>query len=247
MHTAFVFIQVVLTILGLLVGNCKAQGKPETSVSQPSAETSSTNTSDEKTYGSPSFQQRYPRYQLRPDDTFDVVFEFSPEFNQTVTVQPDGYIALRSIGELQVKDMTIPQLTDALRKAYGAILNEPAIEVVLKDFEKPYFVAQGKFVRPGKYDLRGDTTVSQAVALAGGFTNTAKHSQVVLFRRVSDDWAETKVLDMKKMLETKNLGEDLHLRSGDMIYVPQNRISKIERFLPIPHASAGVLVDPSKY
>jgi protein involved in polysaccharide export with SLBB domain len=54
---------------------------------------------------------------------------------------------------------------------------------VLKDFEKPYFVAGGRVARPGKYDLRGDTTVSQGIALAGGFLDSAKHSQVVLFRR----------------------------------------------------------------
>lgn len=244
MRTASVVTQVLLT-LGLVVGHCKAQGKPET-ISQPS-EASSIQTQVEKSNGSPQFQDRYPRYQLRPDDSFEVMFEFSPEFNQTVTVQPDGYIALRGVGDLQVKGMTIPQLTGALRKAYGAFLFEPTIEIVLKNFEKPYFVASGRVARPGKYDLRGDTTVSQGIALAGGFLDTAKHSQVVLFRRVSDEWTESKVLDMKKMLNHKNLAEDLHLRPGDMIFVPQNRLSKIERFLPIPKATGSVMVNPTQY
>ena len=43
----------------------------------------------------PTFQQRYARYKLEFGDQFDVSFELSPEFNQTVTVQPDGYITLR--------------------------------------------------------------------------------------------------------------------------------------------------------
>ncbi len=50
--------------------------------------------------GQSSFQTRYPRYKLRPGDAFDVSFELSPEFNQTVTVQPDGYITLRGIGDV---------------------------------------------------------------------------------------------------------------------------------------------------
>ena len=244
MRTAFVVTQVLLT-LALLVVHCEAQSKPETIVPQANPQASLTKTPEEKSHGSSDFQERNPRYQLQPDDIFDVVFEFSPEFNQTVTVQPDGYVALRGVGELQVKGMTTPQLTDALRKAYEAFLQEPAIEVVLKTFEKPYFVAGGKVARPGKYDLRGDTTVSQAIAVAGGFLDTAKHSQVVLFRRVSEDWAETKVLDMKKILNTKNLGEDLRLRPGDMIFVPQNRLSKIERFLPFPRSSNVMLNPPS--
>ena len=34
--------------------------------------------------------QRNPRYTLRKGDTFDLDFALSPEFNQTVAVQPDG-------------------------------------------------------------------------------------------------------------------------------------------------------------
>ena len=245
MRTAFVIAQLLVT-LGLLLVLCEAQSKPETIVPQPNPQASLAKTPEEKSPGSSDFQERNPHYQLRPDDIFDVVFEFSPEFNQTITVQPDGYISLRGVGELQVKGLTIPQLTSALRKAYGAFLHEPAIQIVLKDFEKPYFVAGGRVARPGKYDLRGDTTVSQAIAVAGGFLDTAKHSQVLLFRRVSEGWVEAKVLDVKKMMNTRNLAEDAYLRPGDMIFVPQNRLSKIERFLPIPR-NGNVMVNPAQY
>jgi len=244
-RTAFVVTQ-LLVILGLLVVHTEAQSKPETIVPQPKPQASLAKTPEEKSPGSSDFQERNPHYQLRPDDIFDVVFEFSPEFNQTITVQPDGYISLRGVGELQVKGLTIPQLTGALRKAYGQFLHEPAIQIVLKDFEKPYFVAGGRVARPGKYDLRGDTTVSQAIAVAGGFLDTAKHSQVLLFRRVSEGWVEAKVLDVKKMMNTRNLAEDAYLRPGDMIFVPQNRLSKIERFLPIPR-NGNVMVNPAQY
>ena len=245
MRTAFVVAQLLVT-LGLLLVHCEAQSRPETIVPQPNPQASLAKTPEEKSPGSSDFQERNPHYQLRPDDIFDVVFEFSPEFNQTITVQPDGYISLRGVGELQVKGLTIPQLTSALRKAYGAFLHEPAIQIVLKDFEKPYFVAGGRVARPGKYDLRGDTTVSQAIAVAGGFLDTAKHSQVLLFRRVSEGWVEAKVLDVKKMMNTRNLAEDAYLRPGDMIFVPQNRLSKIERFLPIPR-NGNVMVNPAQY
>jgi len=103
---------------------------------------------------------------------------------------------------------------------------------LLKDFERPYFIADGQVGHPGKYDLRGDTTVIQAVAIAGGLQNSAKHSQVVLYRRVNDDWIEAKLLNVKKMENSRNLSEDMHLKPGDMIFVPKNRISKIQQFIP---------------
>src|SRR5208282_2870339 len=129
------------------------------------------------------FSQRHTRYKLQSGDVFDIAFELNPEFNQTASVQPDGYITLRGIGDIQVKGMTVPELTETLRGAYGKILNDPLISVVLKDFEKPYFTASGQLNKPGKYELRGNTTLTEAIAIAGGFNGDAKHSQVLLFRR----------------------------------------------------------------
>jgi polysaccharide biosynthesis/export protein len=189
--------------------------------------------------------RRSPRYELRAGDVLDISFEFTPEFNQTVPIQPDGFITLRGVGDIQVGGLTVPELTETIRTGYRRILRDPTIAVALKDFEKPYFIASGEVARPGKYELRGDTTVVEAIAIAGGFVKeSAKHSQVLLYRRVSRDWMQGTVVDVKKMMQDKNLNEDLHLKPGDMIIVPQNSISKVERFLPMPRAGINVSTIP---
>lgn len=188
----------------------------------------------------PALQQRNPRYQLCKGDTFDLTFPFSPEFNQTVTIHPDGFITLNNLGDLYVAGKTVPELRELLKTAYGKILHDPVITVVLKDFEKPYFIASGEIGHPGKYELRDDITVTQAIAIAGGFNENSKHSQVLLFRRVSSDWAEVKVLNVKKMYQARNLTEDLHLQPGDMFFVPQNHISKIRKWVPYTSVSTGI-------
>lgn len=190
---------------------------------------------------SPAFGDRNPRYQLHPGDVVDMSFPFSPEFNQTVTVQPDGFVTLREVGDMKVLDLTLPQLREALIARYQKILKSPEVNLLLKEFEKPYFLADGQVGHPGRYELRGPTTVVQGLALAGGFTkDTAKHSQVVLFRRIDNQWSETHVIDIKHMLANKNLSEDMELHPGDMIYVPQNSVSKITRFLPTPGVGMGI-------
>jgi len=193
----------------------------------------------------PALRQRYPRYRLRSSDVIDLAFRFTPEFNQEVTVQPDGYIQARGLpNDVYVQGMTVSELTAALQKAYTAILNEPEISVTLKDFDKPYFVAGGLVGKPGKYDLRGTTTATQAVAMAGGFADGAKNSQVVLFRRATtEDWVEVKVLNLKQVLKGKNLNEDTVLQPGDMLYVPKSTWSKIEKFLP--RSSLGAFFSPA--
>jgi polysaccharide export outer membrane protein len=179
------------------------------------------------------FQQRTQRYRIEAGDTFDLNFDLSPEFNQlAVAVQPDGFVTLRSVGDLKVAGQTVPELTQTLRTAYAKILNEPQISVVLKEFEKPYFVAGGQVAKPGKYDMHGNVTVTQAIEIAGGFQSSAKHSRVYLFRRIDDQWTESKLIDVKKMEKQGSLGEDPFLHNGDMILVPKNTMSKIDRYIP---------------
>jgi polysaccharide export outer membrane protein len=182
----------------------------------------------------PHFGVRNPRYRLRPGDVIELSFAFQPEFNQSIPVQPDGFATLRQIGDLQVSGLTVPEFKAMVVSRYGVILNNNEIEVQLKDFEKPYFMADGQVGHPGKFELRGQTTVTQGLAMSGGMNSSAKHSQVLLFRRVNDQWFETKVLDVKRMVKDKNLAEDIELQPGDLIFVPRNRISKIERFVPSP-------------
>lgn len=194
----------------------------------------------------PRLQSRDARYEIRSGDSFDVNFELSPEFNQSgVTVQPDGYVTLRGVGDVKVDGETVPELTQSLRTAYGKILHDPIISVILRDFEKPYFVADGQLGRPGKYDLRGSVTLTQAIAMAGGFTDASKHSQVLLFRRVDDRWTEAKIFNVKKMEKSGNLAEDPFLRPGDMLFVPKNTFSKYSHF--IPTGSLGTFWDASKF
>jgi polysaccharide export outer membrane protein len=186
----------------------------------------------------PGFQERNPRYRLRKGDSFDLDFAMTPEFNQVVAIQPDGYITLKGAGSVFVEGQTVPELTETLKTAYVNILHDPVIAVSLKDFEKPYFIASGEVARPGKYDLRSDLTVTEAVAIAGGFDDKSKHSQVVLFRPVSGGGFEAKLINVKKLLASRNLSEDIRLQPGDMLYVPQNALSKIRPFLPTSGVSA---------
>ena len=181
--------------------------------------------------------ERHPLYRLQASDVVDVSFTVAPEFNQTLTVQPDGYVMLKDAGMVAAQGLNLEEFTEAVRKAYQGYLHDPLVAVSLKDFERPYFVVGGEVGRPGKYELRTDTTVAEAVEIAGGLTQDAKHSQVVLFRRVNDDLVETRLLNLKKMLKQPSLKEDAHLRPGDMVFVPQNQISKIARYLSKPSLS----------
>jgi len=190
--------------------------------------------------GNPRLGGRRPLYRLNRSDVVGVSFTLSPEFDQTLTVQPDGYVALKDAPPVLAQGLTLEEFRLAVQQAYTGYLHEPQVAVALKDFEHPYFIAGGEVGKPGKYELRADTTIMEAVEIAGGFTHEAKHSQVLLFRRVNNDLVEARVFDLKKMLKEKSLGEAAQLHPGDFVFVPQNSISKIDRFLTRPALSLYV-------
>jgi polysaccharide biosynthesis/export protein len=198
-----------------------------------SATTPATQAGHSESAERPALQQRDPRYRLCASDVITLAFPLTPEFDQTQTVQPDGFVSLVGAGEVHLQGLTTRESVETVRAAYGSILNDPIVTIELKDFNKPYFIVGGQVSKPGKYDLRGYTTAAEAVAIAGGFTELAKHSQVLLFRRVNDDWLEVKPLDLKRILQGHDVNEDAAIRPGDMLFVPQNLFSKVKRFIPV--------------
>jgi polysaccharide export outer membrane protein len=190
-----------------------------------------------------SFAERDPRYRLQPTDVVEIHYRYTPEFDQTVTVQPDGFVTLQIIGDLKLQGLTLDQLKAAILEKAARRLNDPEVSIVLKDFERPYFVVGGEVGAPGRFEMRGTITALQAIAMAGGFKSaSAKHSQVILCRRVGPDLAETQILNLKAAMSASAKEPLVDLRSGDMLIVPQNRVSKIERF--VKWGNFGIYANP---
>jgi polysaccharide biosynthesis/export protein len=229
--------------LSCAVAVCTAQSipQPAQSAAQANSSTIPNQPTDESR---PELHKRNPRYRIEADDIMELSFRYTPEFDQEVTVQPDGFIQLKGLpDEVHVQGLTVPELIVELKKAYANVLNDPVISVVLRDFEKPYFIAGGQVGKPGKYDLRGDTTAGQAIAIAGGFSDFAKNKQVLLFRRYSNDTVEVKVYNLKNIMKGKNVEEDPMLQPGDMLFVPKTWMASIDRFLP--RTSLGTYFSPA--
>jgi polysaccharide export outer membrane protein len=179
-----------------------------------------------------TFAEHNPRYQLQPSDVLEIHYRYTPEFDQTITVQPDGFATLQIVGDLKLQGLTMDQVKAAIIEKASRRLKDPEITLVLRDFEKPYFVVAGEVASPGRFEMRGTITAVQAIAMAGGFkTASAKHSQVILYRRAGSDLARAEILNLKAAMSTSATESLTDLRPGDMLIVPQNRVSKVERYV----------------
>jgi polysaccharide biosynthesis/export protein len=188
------------------------------------------------------FSVRNARYQLCAGDVMDLNFEFTPEFNQSnVAIQSDGFATLAGIGDVHLAGLTVPEARKQLVDSYSKILTNPVITLTLRDFNKPYFIAEGEVGKPGKYEMRARITLIEAIGMAGGFNDSSKHSEVWVFHHLADGTVQSKRVNVKQMLAQGDLKEDFSLSPGDTVYVPQNTTSKIKGLI---QPSVGATMTP---
>ena len=179
-------------------------------------------------------------YKLRPGDEFLLSYRITPEFNQDVTLGPDGHANLYIAGDVQLSGLTLQQAHDLIIQKETGKLNEPELSIVLKDFDKPYVVVSGEVIQPGRILIRQEVTALQAVMLAGGFKETSYSSQVLVYRRLGQgDLAEVHVLDLHRMSKKGQLQHDLVLQPGDMLMVPINKLEHTYRYVRLVPLGLG--------
>ncbi len=183
------------------------------------------------------------RYTLHAGDVISLDYRYTPEFNQTVTIQPDGYVTLDIVGDVKIAGLTLDEVHDQIVKMASSRLNHPELNLTLKDFEHPYIVVAGEVAKPGKFELRDDTTALQAIMLAGGFKDSARDTKVVLFRRINQQMAEVRQLNLHNVRRTSDLEHDTELQPGDMLLVTRNKLEHLSRFMKA--TNLGLYFDPT--
>jgi len=183
-----------------------------------------------------------PLYTLHIGDVIVLSYRLTPQFNQTVTVQPDGSVGLKLVGDIHVAGLTLNQLHDRIVQLASKELNHPELAITLKHFQPPYVVIAGEVEKPGKIVLHEDTTALQAIMLAGGFKPAARDTRVILFRHINGDEAEVRCLDLHKITKRAQLERDIVLEPGDMLLVTRNRLAHFSHFMKA--TNLGVYFDP---
>ena len=188
-----------------------------------------------------SAQTSQARYTIQVSDVVALSYRYTPEFDYAGPVQPDGYITVPLLGAIRIVGLTVESARDAVLQKAQLRLRDPELSFVLKEFRMPLFTVLGEVEKPGQFELHGRIGVLEAVALAGGFKRSAKHSQVVLLRRADNDRASALLIDAKQLAQTPDPEHDIPLEMGDTLFIPQSVLSKVERFIPF---ASLILLNP---
>lgn len=124
-------------------------------------------------------------YVIGPLDTLDITVFNEPEItSRGMPVDAAGNLALPLIGRVRATGMTAPALADALRDLYGRYYVDPQVTVIVTSSVSQRVTVQGEVEEPGIYDVRGGSTLLDAVAQAKGETENAALREVVIIRNI---------------------------------------------------------------
>ncbi|MGH7934194.1 MAG: polysaccharide biosynthesis/export family protein [Candidatus Binataceae bacterium] len=169
-------------------------------------------------------------YVLQPGDTLDISFYLNSEFNDEVTIRPDGKVTLRLVGDIRAAGLTPEQLAANLNKDYLSELRDPGAVVHVKNMPSRAVFVQGQVSKPGSFQLDPGMTALQAIADAGGLTEDA-NSSAVLIRRDACGIPHGIKFDLSSALKDPGKGEDVALMPRDILVVPRSGIANVNLFV----------------
>jgi protein involved in polysaccharide export with SLBB domain len=170
-------------------------------------------------------------YQIQPGDQLAIDFYLNSEFNDNVSVQPDGRVVLRLVGPLHAAGLSPGQLATEINQAYAKELKNPSATVHVQNMPNRQIFVQGQVNHPGAFSLQPGMTAMQAIADAGGQTDEAELSDVVLIRRDACGRADGSKVNLASATDSPDKGEDVMLMPRDTLVVPRSRIANMDLFV----------------
>jgi len=154
-------------------------------------------------------------YVLSPNDTLAISVYGEEDLSATVRVSGDGAISYPLLGNIKVAGLTVKGLEDLLTRLLAEdYLVAPQVNVLVKEYARISVI--GEVYQPGSYELKENTTLTKAIALAGGFKETANTSKVKIIRDEQGQ-KETTEVDVSQILEKS--APDVTLKGGDTVVV----------------------------
>ena len=159
-----------------------------------------------------------PSGELGPGDKIAVGVLYEEALSGQFTVSPEGTISYPYVGRLNVNGKTCLQIEDDITAALqDGYLAEPSVTCSILEYNSRRIFVFGEVMKPGAYPYRSDSTIIEAIALAGGFSQRAEVNRARLNRQVEDKRYQIEV-PVQDMIEGRR--ESLKVMPGDVIYVP---------------------------
>ena len=173
-------------------------------------------------------------YKISPMDTVTVKVFKAPDLSADYEVDLTGHISLPLVGEVEAANLTTAQLDQKLTTLLGQkYFQNPDVSVGVKASTKRSVTVDGAVKQAGSFAVAGNTSLMQAIALAGGTTEDANAHRVAVFRTISGK-RQAAAFDL--MAIRHGQAQDPQIYAGDIVVVDGSSIKATQKqiFQSIP-------------
>ena len=159
-------------------------------------------------------------FTIGPEDVLGVVVWREADVSGDVTVRPDGMITLPLIRDVRAAGLTPQALSARVQTALREFITDASVTVVVRQMNSRKVFITGEVAKPGAYPLVSTMTVMQLIAVAGGLNEFAEGKSISVMRT---EGGQTKTLpfDYKNVANGKKAGQNIVLKPGDTVVVPE--------------------------
>jgi polysaccharide export outer membrane protein len=174
-------------------------------------------------------------YRIGPEDLLEISVLEDEKLNKTVRVSFQGNISLPLLGVVKVKGLTAGELEREIRDLLAEkYFKDPNVSVFIKEYRNQRISIIGAIEKPGVYDVSGQKTVLDLLAISGGLKEDA--GQLLFLIRPPkpeerapkkteekasiEETVRTFIINLEELLIKGDLSQNLALLHGDVINIP---------------------------
>lgn len=173
---------------------------------------------------------RSKEYTIETEDELSIsVWEWD-DLDEDVIVRPDGKISFPLVGDIQAQGLTLTELDLELSERLKVYVRDPEVSVMLKVFGGRKVIVLGEVEAPGVYRTTGDNTISEVIALAGGFTDDAVLGSIMVVRGGINQ-PQAQRVNLSKVIKKGDASRNIAIQPEDVVYVPKKFIANVNYFL----------------
>lgn len=164
------------------------------------------------------------------------VYEEKDLSREAVKVSGNGNISFPLIGRIRVEGLTTSKIEKLIenRLAEGQYLLDAHISVLVTEYNSRRFLVLGTVTKPGRYPLRAEERVLDAISKAGGIRRVTEHSSTTTASRAGkkgmvvrtqnpDTPKERKIvirINLHDLLEGRDPASNIYMMDKDMLFIP---------------------------
>lgn len=184
-------------------------------------------------------------------DTIEISVYRHDDLKKSVKIDASGKVMFPLIGDIKAAGVGIYKFRDEMQRALAKYIVEPQITISITSIQSQKIMVLGEVGSPGILTLDSELSIMEAISKAGGMTEDAKLSNVLLIRRVNNK-PDVISLDLKKAFKDGDLSQNKMLQSGDIIYLPAVAIANVSWYFghlskilsPIVNLESGIVLWP---